>query len=58
MKLLDLFSDGKSKTFQVVGLELKDADPWVAYINTQTKESYTCRQEAFLSRFSLLPPPH
>jgi hypothetical protein len=56
MKLLDLFSDGKSKTFQVVGLELKDADPWVSYINTQTKESYSCRQEAFLSRFSPLPP--
>jgi hypothetical protein len=57
MKLLDLFSDGKSNTFQVVGLELKDADPWVVYINTQTKESYSCRQEAFLSRFSLLPQP-
>jgi hypothetical protein len=58
MKLLDLFSDGKSKTFQVVGLELKDSDPWVSYINTQTNESYSCRQEAFLLRFSLLPQPH
>jgi hypothetical protein len=55
MKLNDLYSDGKERTFQVVGLELKDADPWVSYINTQTKESYSCRQEAFLSRFSALP---
>lgn len=57
MNLNDLYRGG-DKTFQITGLELKDGDPWVAYINTQTKESYTCRQEAFLSRFSLLPPPH
>lgn len=55
MKLLDLFSDGKSKTFQIVGLELKDFDTWVRYINIQTNESYSCRQEAFLLRFSPLP---
>jgi hypothetical protein len=55
MKLLDLFSDGKSKTFQIIGIELKDSDPWVSYINTQTKQEYTCRQEAFLARFSPLP---
>jgi hypothetical protein len=48
---------GDNKTFQVTGLELNDGDPWVSYINTQTKESYSCRQEAFLSRFSLLPQP-
>ena len=48
---------GGEKTFQVTVLELKDGDPWVSYINIQTKESYSCRQEAFLSRFSLLPQP-
>ena len=48
---------GSEKTFQVTVLELKDGDPWVSYINIQTKESYSCRQEAFLSRFSLLPQP-
>ena len=48
---------GAEKTFQVTVLELKDGDPWVSYINIQTKESYSCRQEAFLSRFSLLPQP-
>ena len=56
MNLNDLYRGG-DKTFQIIGLELKDNDPWVAYINIQTKESYSCRQEAFLSRFSLLPQP-
>jgi hypothetical protein len=54
MKLNELYRGG-DKTFQITGLELKDEDPWVTYINTQTKESYSCRQEAFLSRFSPLP---
>jgi hypothetical protein len=56
MKLNELYGS-VGKTFQIVGLELKDGDPWVSYINTQTNESYSCRQEAFLSRFSLLPQP-
>lgn len=57
MNLNEIYSDGKSKTFQVNGLELKNNDPWVFYINTQTHQEYSCRQEAFLSRFSLLPQP-
>lgn len=56
MNLNDLYRGGNN-TFQVIGLALKDGDPWVTYINTQTNESYSCRQEAFLSRFSLLPQP-
>lgn len=58
MKLNDLFSDGKASVFSITGLELKDSDPWVSYINTQTGQSYSCRQEAFLSRFSPLPQSH
>jgi hypothetical protein len=54
MKLNELYGS-LGKTFLVTGLELKDGDPWVTYINTQTNESYSCRQEAFLLRFSLLP---
>jgi hypothetical protein len=54
MNLNELYRGG-DKTFQITGLALKDEDPWVTYINTQTKESYSCRQEAFLSRFSPLP---
>jgi hypothetical protein len=54
MKLNELYGS-IGKTFRVIELELKDGDPWVTYINTQTNESYLCRQEAFLSRFSPLP---
>jgi hypothetical protein len=56
MELKSLYR-GTDHTFQVTGLELKDGDPWVTYINTQTLQEYSCRQEAFLSRFSLLPQP-
>jgi hypothetical protein len=55
MKLHDLFSDGKGCIFTVTSITLKDNDPWVTYINTQTKQEYSCRQEAFLLRFSPLP---
>ena len=55
MKLGDLYNAGSGKVFRITGLELKDNDPWVMYVNTQTNESYSCRQEAFLSRFSALP---
>lgn len=54
MKLNELYGS-PDNTFQVTGIELKDGDPWVTYINIKTNESYSCRQEAFLSRFSLLP---
>lgn len=55
MKLGDFYSSAESRKFKVTGLELKDTDPWVTYINTQTEQEYSCRQEAFLSRFSPLP---
>jgi hypothetical protein len=55
VQINQLYSDGKGKEFSITGIELKDSDPWVSYINTQTKESYSCRQEAFLLRFSPLP---
>ncbi len=57
MELNQLYSSPDSTQFKIVGLELKDGDPWVTYINTQTLQEYSCRQEAFLSRFSLLPQP-
>ena len=54
MKLNELYGS-TDKTFLITKLELKDGDPWVTYINIKTNESYSCRQEAFLSRFSPLP---
>jgi hypothetical protein len=55
MKLNDIYTDGKGIAFIITGMELKENDPWVSYTNSQTQQAYTCRQEAFLSRFSLLP---
>jgi hypothetical protein len=55
IKLNDLYSNGKESLFKIIGIELKDSDPWVTYINTQTGQEYSCRQEAFLLRFYLLP---
>ena len=33
----------------------EENDPWVTYKNVNTKQEYTCRKEAFLSRFSKAP---
>ena len=57
MELNQIYSGGNGLVFKITGLELKDGDPWVSYTNTQTLQEYSCRQEAFLSRFSLLPQP-
>jgi hypothetical protein len=55
MILGDLFRANDEKVFKITGMEIKDNDPWVTYINTQTEQEFSCRQEAFLSRFSPLP---
>lgn len=57
MELNQLYSSATGTQFKITVLELKEGDPWVTYINTQTLQEYSCRQEAFLSRFSLLPQP-
>lgn len=55
MELKELFTDGRGNTFVITGLEIKDKDPWVRYQNQKTEQEYSCRQEAFLLRFSPLP---
>lgn len=55
MKLGDLYRAHDTAEFKIIALEIKENDPWVTYINTQTEQEYSCRQEAFLSRFSPLP---
>ena len=57
MNLNDLYRGNSDITFKVTGVELKDNDPWVSYINLQTQQAYSCRQAAFLARYSLLPQP-
>lgn len=55
MTLNQIYTDNNRNNFIVTALEVKDTDPWVYYSNTQTQQAYSCRQEAFLSRFSLCP---
>jgi hypothetical protein len=57
MKLNEIYTDGNGKMFTITGIELKDNDPWVSYTNSKTQQAYSCRQEAFLSRFVSLPQP-
>ena len=57
MKLNQLYSSYNGVTFRIKGIYTKDdeSDPWVDYVNTKTGQEYSCRQEAFLARFSQLP---
>lgn len=43
------------RTFEITGLPLVEGDQWVEYYNENTKQTYSCRLEAFLARFSMLP---
>lgn len=43
------------KVFEITALPILDNDPWVHYINVQTKNEYSCRLEAFLDRFKPMP---
>lgn len=57
MKLNDLYRSAEGKVFKIKAVFNKndENDPWVEYFNIETLQEYSCRQEAFLSRFSLLP---
>lgn len=59
MKLNDLYSGSDGKVFRVTAIfnPNEENDPWVEYSNTQTGQKFSCRQEAFLSRFVSLPQP-
>jgi len=45
----------KHQVFEIIEHYSVAEDPWVRYRNTQTQQEYTCRQAAFLQRFSQLP---
>ena len=55
MKPSELYASTDRKVFKVLELYTHNQDPWVRYTNTLTLKEYTCRQEAFLARFSLQP---
>lgn len=53
MKLAQFYTDGRGKRFEVVAVwsPNEENDPWVRYVNVASGDDYTCRLEAFLSRF-------
>jgi hypothetical protein len=48
-------TDGKKFDLLAVYCPNEENDPWVKYVNIDTKEEFTCRKEAFEFRFSKLP---
>lgn len=46
---------GMDRVFEITALPLKENDQWVEYFNKNTKQTYSCRLEAFLARFNPLP---
>jgi hypothetical protein len=48
-------SDGKKFDLIAVYCPNEENDPWVQYVNVETKQEYTCRKEAFEARFVKLP---
>ena len=44
-------TDGRKFELLAVYSPNEDTDTWVEYRNTATGETYTCRQEAFTSRY-------
>lgn len=53
-KTITRFAGSDRQTFKVTAIynPNEENDPWVSYYNEQTLQEYTCRQEAFLARFT------
>jgi hypothetical protein len=47
-----LYTSPDNKTFEVIEQYDQADDAWIRYKNQTTLEEYTCRLEAFLTRFS------
>lgn len=43
------------RIFEITALPVIENDQWVEYFNENTKQTYSCRLEAFLARFNMLP---
>lgn len=54
-QLNEVWLSNEFNEFLITGVKLVDNDPWVEYRKVSTGQEYSCRQEAFLARFSLKP---
>jgi hypothetical protein len=43
--------------FHVNDILVRDGDLWVEYVNTATRETYSCKLEAFADRFTMKEKP-
>jgi predicted nucleotidyltransferase len=56
-QVLDLFGDSQGNVFKVLSIYSPNEEPdsWVEYVKESTGQKYSCRLEAFLGRFTVLP---
>jgi hypothetical protein len=56
-KIAKHYTDSKSELFEVIAVwnPNEETDPWIRYRNIELDQEYTCRLEAFLSRFTPSP---
>lgn len=52
-RTINHYGDSQGNKFEVIALfnPNEDNDTWIEYKNTKTNQTYTCRFEAFESRF-------
>ena len=57
MKVAQYYTDSHGKRFEVISVWTPDdeSSTMVRYVNNATGDDYTCRLEAFLSRFFETP---
>ena len=50
----DQYISTNSEMFEVTNIFMMngEVEPWVEYMNTKSKQQYTCKQGAFLARFT------
>jgi len=51
------YTDGHGNEFAIIAIYAPNEEPdtWVRYQNVLTEQEYTCRLEAFESRFTVIP---
>jgi hypothetical protein len=51
------WTDGYGQDFELLRVwnPNEESDAWAEYVNVDTKQTYTCRMEAFRSRFNPQP---
>jgi len=54
MKIGHKYKSSDGQVFLVIEVRIIENQKWVFYMNVETKKNYSCHQEAFLNRFTLI----